>query len=197
MKITSAEFIKGVVLGKEFWDKDKPQFVFYGRSNAGKSSSINALLGRNTLARPSGTPGKTREINFYDINNSLYFVDLPGYGYAKMSKTEQEKLRQLILWFVDETEVPNRTHVVVMDAKIGMTDLDREMLEILESSQSGKIIGLLNKTDKLNQKELSASLKKAGNEVPPFVRLIPFSAITKKGVDAFWEIVEENKEIEN
>ncbi len=189
MDIKSAEFVKGVIIGKEFWDKNKPQFVFYGRSNSGKSSSINAILNRNSLARPSGTPGKTREINFYDINNEFYFVDLPGYGYAKMSKVEQEKLRQLILWFVDETEVASRTHVVVMDSKIGMTNLDREMLEILESSHSGKVIGLLNKVDRLNQKELSASLKKAKEEIPPFVELIPFSAVKKTGVDKFWEII--------
>jgi GTP-binding protein len=191
MKINSAEFVKGVVEGDEFWDANKPQFVFYGRSNTGKSSSINAILGRNSLARPSGTPGKTREVNFFDINESFYFVDLPGYGYARISKVEQEKLRQLILWFIGETNCAKRIHTIVLDAKVGLTDLDREMLQILEDEGQKHVIVLLNKTDKMNQKELSAAVKKANADVPPFAQMIPFSATKKKGVDKFWELVED------
>ncbi|MFT5360130.1 MAG: GTP-binding protein, partial [Candidatus Paceibacteria bacterium] len=139
MKINSAEFVKGVVEGDEFWDANKPQFVFYGRSNTGKSSSINAILGRNALARPSGTPGKTREVNFFDINESFYFVDLPGYGYARISKVEQEKLRNLILWFIGETNAAKRIHTIVLDAKVGLTELDKEMLNILKEEDQEHI----------------------------------------------------------
>jgi GTP-binding protein len=191
MKIKSAEFVKGVVEGKDFWEKDIPQVIFYGRSNAGKSSSLNAILGRNSLARPSGTPGKTREANFFNINESFYFVDLPGYGYARMSKLDQEKLRELILWFIGETEANKRIHVIVMDAKVGPTDLDKDMLDILNQERQEHVIVLLNKIDKLNQKELSAALKNAEVNLPEFVKLIPFSAEKKKGVDKFWSIVEE------
>jgi GTP-binding protein len=191
MKIKSAEFVKGVVEGKDFWEKDVPQVIFYGRSNAGKSSSLNAILGRNSLARPSGTPGKTREANFFNINESFYFVDLPGYGYARMSKVDQEKLRELILWFIGETEADTRIHVIVMDAKVGPTDLDKDMLDILNQERQEHVIVLLNKIDKLNQKELSAALKNAEVNLPEFVKLIPFSAEKKKGVDKFWSIVEE------
>jgi GTP-binding protein len=191
MKIKSAEFVKGVVEGKDFWEKDMPQVIFYGRSNAGKSSSLNAILGRNSLARPSGPPGKTREANFFNINESFYFVDLPGYGYARMSKVDQEKLRELILWFIGETEADTRIHVIVMDAKVGPTDLDKDMLDILNQERQEHVIVLLNKIDKLNQKELSAALKNAEVNLPEFVKLIPFSAEKKKGVDKFWSIVEE------
>ncbi len=190
MEIKSAEFVKGVVEGNDFWDANKTQFAFYGRSNSGKSSSINALLNRGSIARPSGTPGKTREVNFFDINNSFYFVDLPGYGYAKMSKTAQEDLRQLILWFVGETNAANRIHTIVLDAKVGLTEIDKEMLRILHTEEQENIFILLNKIDKLNQKELSAALKKAEADIPPFAKMIPFSAIKKKGVDKFWELTE-------
>jgi GTP-binding protein len=191
MEIKSAEFIKGVVTGNDFWDTQMPQIVFYGRSNTGKSSSINAVLNRNSLARPSGTPGKTREANFFEINNSFYVVDLPGYGYAKISKTEQEKLRHLILWFVGETKALKRIHVIVLDAKVGLTDLDKDMLDILNEERQEHVIALMNKTDKLNQKELSAAKKKIEESLPPFVTLIPFSATKKKGVEKFWKKAEE------
>jgi GTP-binding protein len=191
MKINSAEFVKGVVEGDEFWDANKPQFVFYGRSNTGKSSSINAILGRNALARPSGTPGKTREVNFFDINESFYFVDLPGYGYARISKVEQEKLRNLILWFIGETNAAKRIHTIVLDAKVGLTELDKEMLNILKEEDQEHIFILLNKTDKMNQKELSAALRKAQADVPDFATLIPFSATKKTGVEKFWELTKD------
>jgi GTP-binding protein len=191
MNITSAKFVKGVVQGDEFWSKDKTQFAFYGRSNAGKSSSINALLGRNSLAHPSSTPGKTREINFYDINEEFYFVDLPGYGYAKMSKAARETLRHLILWFVTETHVKKRIHVIVIDAKVGLTDFDREMVSVLRQENQEHIFILLNKIDKMNQKDTATALKKAQADTPPGVTMIPFSAVKKKGVAKFWETVQE------
>jgi GTP-binding protein len=191
MEIKSAEFIKGVVEGDDFWEQSVPQIIFYGRSNAGKSSSINAVLKRNSLARPSGTPGKTREANFYHINNSFYVVDLPGYGYAKISKTDQEKLRELILWFIGEVKADVRIHVIVMDAKVGPTELDQDMFDILNQERQEHVIVLLNKIDKLNQKEQFAAIKKAEEELPAFVHLIPFSAAKKKGVQKFWEVVED------
>lgn len=187
MEIKKVEFVKGVVQGDEFWQEEKPQIAFYGRSNVGKSSVINALLNKGAVARPSGTPGKTREINFFDINNSLFFVDLPGYGYAKMSKQQQEGLRRLILWFVGETEASARIHVMILDAKVGLTELDIEMLQILKEERASQILVILNKVDKLNQKELSLSIKKTRENVPPFIPLIPFSAQKKQGVDAVWQ----------
>jgi GTP-binding protein len=96
MEIKTAEFIKGMRGTDEFLESDILQIAFYGRSNAGKSSSINALLGRNNLVKSSSTPGKTKELNLFEINETFFIVDLPGYGYAKISQTEREKLRKLI-----------------------------------------------------------------------------------------------------
>jgi GTP-binding protein len=90
-------FRKGIRGTDEILEEDKKQIAFYGRSNVGKSSSINTILGRKDLVKSSATPGKTKEINFFEIDEKLLFVDLPGYGYAKISKTEREKLRKMIL----------------------------------------------------------------------------------------------------
>ena len=96
MKINTAQFIKGIRGTDEALEDDILQIAFFGRSNAGKSSSINALLGRNTLVKSSATPGKTKEINLFEVNETFHVVDLPGYGYAKISQTERDSLRKLI-----------------------------------------------------------------------------------------------------
>jgi GTP-binding protein EngB required for normal cell division len=96
LKINTARFVKGIKGTDEFLENDILQIAFFGRSNAGKSSTINALLGRNTLVKSSSTPGKTKEINLFEVNDTFHIVDLPGYGYAKISQTERESLRKLI-----------------------------------------------------------------------------------------------------
>src|SRR5579864_4839283 len=100
MNITSAKFVKGVVVDDEVLNDGVPQIAFIGRSNVGKSSVINSLANQNGLAKTSSFPGRTQQINIYLVNKSFYLVDLPGYGYAKASKAEQEKLQQLIYWYL-------------------------------------------------------------------------------------------------
>jgi GTP-binding protein len=190
MLIKKAEFIWGVVKDNQPWPVTVPQIAFYGRSNAGKSSSINAIVNRKSLAKSSSAPGKTRQINFFNINDNLYFVDLPGYGYAKMSKIEKDKLQDLIFWFMCDTHVNTRIHVVIVDAKLGIQELDREIIELLYRSQEPIII-LLNKTDKLKQGEIAKSLSRTRLEVGPSAHVIPFSARTKKGVIEFWKVLNE------
>ena len=97
MEIKSAKFIKGVKGSNEILERDFLHLAFYGRSNVGKSSCINALLGRKDLVKSSSKPGKTKELNFFEVNSDFFVVDLPGYGYAKLSPKEREKLRKLIL----------------------------------------------------------------------------------------------------
>ena len=97
MNFNNIKFRKGIRGTDEINFENKKQIAFYGRSNVGKSSSINTLLGRNSLVKSSATPGKTKEINYFEIDEKMFFVDLPGYGYAKISKVEREKLRKLIL----------------------------------------------------------------------------------------------------
>jgi GTP-binding protein len=135
-------------------------------------------------------PGKTTEINLFSVNDdSLYFLDLPGYGFARGSVEQKVVLQELIHWFIKKTKVKNRTHVMVLDAKVGLTEVDKTTLDFLYDTNE-KIIILLNKVDKLNQKEYSKSFAKIQKEVTDAVTLIPFSAKTKKGVDEFWKAVE-------
>jgi len=198
MKISNTSFVIGIVRGNEYWESYIPQIALYGRSNAGKSSSINALLGNGSLARISAVPGKTTEINLFSINSeSLYFLDLPGYGFARGSLEQKAILQELILWFIKDTKVKNRIHVMVLDAKIGLTEVDKSFLDFLYKTNE-KIIILFNKIDKLNQKEYSKSFMKTQKELMEKegtydITLIPFSAKTKKGVDEFWKAVEGEK----
>ncbi len=190
MKIKKAAFVTGIVKGNQHWDPSIPQVAFYGRSNVGKSSSINTLLGNGSLAKTSGMPGKTTEVNLFNVNDNLYFLDLPGYGYARGSVQQKDKLQELILWLIADTQVENRTHVMVLDSKVGLTDLDKTILDFLYRTNE-KIIILLNKVDKLNQKEYSKVFRDTQKEVAGVVTLMPFSAKTKKGINEFWKVIED------
>jgi GTP-binding protein len=185
MEIKSAQFITSVVRGNNFFSPNIMQVAFYGRSNVGKSSSINASVSRKGLAKSSGTPGKTREANFFEINEQFYIVDLPGYGYAKLSKDGRRELQELIDWYMG-TPVIQRHHVIVLDAKVGLTDHDRKMLAKIRSRKESAII-LLNKMDKLNQKKTSAVIRETTAEAGANTLVIPFSAVKRKGVDQFWK----------
>lgn len=159
MSIKTAEFVKGVVIGDDrILEESKLQVAFIGRSNVGKSSVINSLVGRKNLVKSSGTPGKTREINFFLINEKIYLVDLPGYGYAKASFSQREKIRQLILWYLASVKIKNRMIVLIIDAKVGPTKLDLEMIDIL-NRHDHKFIIVANKADKLKKSEKSKKMK--------------------------------------
>ncbi len=186
MKINKAEFIKGIRGTDEILEKDILQIAFYGRSNVGKSSSINAVLGRNSLVKSSGTPGKTKEINIFEVNETFHVVDLPGYGYAKISETEREKLRKLIKWYIFDCPVKNRINILVLDGKVGLTEMDNEILDAFKELGE-KVFILMNKTDKLKQKDLSKNYKKLKNLVDSRADIIIFSASRKNGVSEFWK----------
>jgi len=158
MKIKSAEFIKGIIGTDDIIHDGIPQVAFVGRSNVGKSSLINSLINRKNLVKSSSTPGKTQQINFFLINNDVYFVDLPGYGFAKLSEKKREKLRKLILWYLSDSGVKPCKVVFIIDAKVGPTDFDMEMLGFL-AEHVHKVIILANKADKLNMNELAKQSK--------------------------------------
>jgi len=189
MKITSIKFISGYIQDDEQdWNPELPQVIFYGRSNVGKSSTINALLNNKKVAKSSGTPGKTKEINLFLINENLYFFDMPGYGFAKVSKSARHKLHLLIKWFTFGVIARERLHVFILDIRVGITDLDREIIQPLIREKASIII-LLNKSDKTNQKDTSKALRDAMAEIPQHIPVMPFSAEKKKGVDKFWKLV--------
>ena len=179
MKITSAEFKKGIRGTDSILSEPKLQVAFIGRSNVGKSSLMNCLLNRTDLVKSGKMPGKTLELNFFLVNNKFYFVDLPGYGYAKMPGEVREQLARMIQWYLFDTEVSNRKVVLIFDAKAGPSEMDMEMLRMLRENGLETIV-VINKIDLLNQKERHAQVKKI--EMETFgAELILCSTKTKEG----------------
>jgi GTP-binding protein len=175
-----ARFMRGIKGSDSIMETPFPQIAFVGRSNVGKSSTLNALLGVSGLARTSQTPGKTQEINFFMVNGSMFFVDLPGYGYAKMPEKEAADIRKHILWYLTGGEAHPKYLVLILDSRHPPSDHDKELL-LVARDEGHPLLVLLNKIDTLNQKERSESLR-LYKEVLLDIPFIPFSAKTKEGV---------------
>ena len=158
--IKDVSFIKGVVSEEAILYDGIPQVAFIGRSNVGKSTLMNVLMERKGMVKTGRTPGKTKEINFFLIQwkdegevREVYFVDLPGYGYARVSKGMREKLQERISWYLTHPVSDLSLVVLIIDARRGLGEEDREILETLR--ERGKEVFLvINKIDKLNQREL-------------------------------------------
>ncbi len=180
MNITSAQFIKGVTDGQEVEDLAFPQVAFIGRSNVGKSSTINALTKVRGLAKTSSFPGRTRQINVFLINNKFYLIDLPGYGYAKVSKVERAKIEEVINSYLFNPAIPQRKVVLIIDAYVGPTDSDLEMLDALLEHKKDVII-LANKIDKVKKSHQKATIDTI-RETLHGQRVIPFSSKEKTGI---------------
>lgn len=180
MNVKSAVFVKGIVGLDDALERDIPQIAFIGRSNVGKSSLINALTHQKDLARTSSFPGRTTEINLFLINKKIYFVDLPGYGYAKASQKARERLEALIQWYLFESPYQQKKVVHIIDSYVGMTESDIQVFSRL--AQHGKdIIILANKIDKIKESARAARLQKLQDTVGPY-RIIPCSAKKNIGV---------------
>jgi GTP-binding protein len=180
MKIKSAEFIKGVVGEDEILQDEIPQIAFIGRSNVGKSSVINSLVNRKDLAKSSAKPGKTKEINIFLINRAFYLIDLPGYGFAKASLEDRENLRKLIYWYLFYSTIEQKKVVLIIDAKVGVTEYDAEILRRLEDREQN-IIVIANKIDKLKNSEYKKSLAAIQEKVGKH-KVIPYSSEKKIGI---------------
>ena len=167
-----------------------PQIAFSGRSNVGKSSLINCLLGRKSLARVSGTPGKTVTINFYDVDKKLFLVDLPGYGYARRSGEKRQVFSSLTDSYFTANPLGDRLRLVVqlVDSRGGPTDDDTMMMQWLLDNGIPFIVAL-TKTDKLKPRELAEILDNLQHEFfrDVSVEVIQFSSVTREGKDALWE----------
>jgi GTP-binding protein len=159
-----------------------PEIILCGRSNVGKSSFINSLFNRRDLAKTSSTPGKTRSINYYLIDDKFYFVDLPGYGYAKTSLKERESWGKLLSKYIKTSKnIKLAFHFV--DSRHGPTDLDLQLYELLMFSKIPYTL-ILNKIDKLTQSELSYSKKRIIEYFPELIlgdNLFLYSSATKRG----------------
>ena len=171
------QFVKSVVSLDGLPKDRKPHIAFAGRSNVGKSSLINHLANQKGLARSSKTPGRTQMINLFDAG-AYYLADLPGYGYAKTSKGKRKIFAELIrdyLWDVPEVALV----IVIVDARIGATELDQEMIEHLKGSEIPFII-VANKVDKLSTSQARVAIKTLEEQYPSAV-IIPHSAVKKIG----------------
>lgn len=187
MNIKSATFVRSVVDDASMVEDTLPQIAFIGRSNVGKSSLINTLTGIKGLARSSNTPGRTQELNFFLINKSCYFVDLPGYGYATGSHAHRDMLGDRIRWYFAHKTINQPKVVLIIDAKVGPTRDDQEMCAYLMETKKD-IILVANKIDKLKKNEVAKSLANITKILGPHT-LIPFSAEKKIGVGVLTEAI--------
>ena len=189
MKILSAKYLTSVVDEKNLLDDDLVEFAFVGRSNVGKSSLINSLTGRKNLAKTSSTPGLTKMINYFLINNKFKFVDLPGYGYAKTGQHHIANWAGLMEKYLLNSSLL-RTVFVLIDCRHTPTELDKMMIEFLNHYQIPYII-IATKVDKLAKSKIPQSLSKIAKTLNIRREIIlPFSSITLYGKDKILEYVE-------
>jgi GTP-binding protein len=184
MKITSAEFVKSA-FNETHWTTDGlPEIAFLGRSNVGKSSLLNSLLQRKGLARTSNTPGRTQSVNYFLVNERFYFVDLPGYGYAKVSKAMRADWGKMAESYLGERQ-ELALSIQLVDARHEPTPLDKQLHEWLLFHGKNHLI-VATKADKLSSIKLNKSLRTIENALPQSP-ILAYSSVTGKGKDALWE----------
>lgn len=169
----------------------RPEVAFAGKSNVGKSSLINGLLNRKALARTSSQPGKTQTINFYNVNESIYLVDLPGYGYAKVSQSEKQKWGKMIENYL-HTSKGLKAVFLLIDIRHEPSANDKMMYDWIVHNGYEPII-IATKLDKLKRSQIPKSIKmiKEGLKLRPGSIILPFSAVTKQGRDEIWAQIDE------
>jgi len=178
----TAKFIKGVVAPDPILDSNYPQIAFIGRSNVGKSSTINSLVKEKGLAKTSSMPGRTQQVNIFLLNDSIYLADLPGYGFAKASKADQSWIFKLINWYLFNSGYDQKKIVMIIDAKIGPTRDDMDMLEALEAHEKN-IVVVANKVDKIKKSEYKKQMEKVQEMIGLHI-VIPYSAEKGIGTEA-------------
>ncbi|MDK2809837.1 MAG: GTP-binding protein [Petroclostridium sp.] len=184
--------LKISAVSAEQYPKDnKPEIAFAGRSNVGKSSLINRLVNRKSLARVSSKPGKTSTINFYDIENKIYFVDLPGYGFAKVSKSEKQKWAKMIEEYLNTREQLLQV-ILLVDSRHSPTEDDIMMLNWIRQFNDNAVV-VATKWDKLSSKERQENLEKIKStlQLTEEDKIIPFSAQSGEGKEGLWEIIDD------
>lgn len=171
-------------------DNAHPEIAFSGKSNVGKSSLINALMNRKSYARISATPGKTQTINYYNINDELYLVDLPGYGYAKVSEKEKIKWGQLVERYLHSSKQLKAVFLLI-DIRHEPSANDKMMYDWIVGQGYEPII-IATKLDKIKRSQIEKHIKmlRTGLKLLPGTKVIPFSSMTKQGRGEIWELVE-------
>ena len=171
-------------------ENDKPEIAFAGKSNVGKSSLINALMNRKSYARISATPGKTQTINFYNINDVMYLVDLPGYGYAKVSEKEKEQWGRLIERYL-HSSARLKAVFLLIDIRHESWGNDKMMYRWIVDQGYEPVI-IATKLDKIKRSQIQKHIKmiREGLSLVPGTKVIPFSSSTKQGREEIWELIE-------
>ena len=190
MKIKNVELSIVCGITSKLPETDRVEVAFAGKSNVGKSSLINALMNRKALARTSATPGKTQTINFYNVNDEMYLVDLPGYGYAKVSESEKVKWGQLIERYLN-TSKQLKAVFLLIDIRHEPSANDKMMYDWIIAQGYNPII-IATKLDKLKRSQVQKHVKmiKEGLQLVPGTTVIPFSSETKQGREEIWELME-------
>lgn len=172
---------------KQFPEENLPEIAFVGKSNVGKSSLINSLLGRKSLARTSSAPGKTRTINWYEIDQTLYFVDLPGYGYAKVSKAEQQRWGKVIEYYLQH-RTALKTVLLLVDIRHEPSAGDQMMMDWLRYYQVPTIV-VATKSDKIKKSQLEKQKKmlRSALSIQNEADLLTYSSETKIGSEELWK----------
>ena len=190
MRIINAKFIKSASKKEEFIVDELSQIAIVGRSNVGKSSLINLLTNNSKMAKTSSTPGRTRLVNYFNINNQFYLVDLPGYGYHKASKSIANAWDAVMNdYFVDNEKL--KLVFVLLDCRIEPTELDKQMLDYLAEHEIPAVI-ILTKTDKISRSELGLNMAKISKEIR-FNKdlIIATSALKKQGVERVEKLLDD------
>ena len=190
--MTDVQFIKGASRWEHLIEDGLPEVAFIGRSNVGKSSLINMLVGRKALARTSNTPGKTQEFNYYRIDGRLYFVDVPGFGYAKVSKAQRAHWDRFIRRYLSERE-PLRLVIHLIDSRHAPTKLDRGIMEWMKGGRVPYLL-VLTKADKISRNHYQKALKQvreALSELYMEAPVILSSSEKKLGAEEIWQWIQD------
>lgn len=189
IKSVNLEIVCGIT--SKLPDTKLPEVAFAGKSNVGKSSLINGLMNRKSYARTSAQPGKTQTINYYNINDELYFVDLPGYGYAKVSKDVSVKWGKMIEDYLHQSK-QLRLVFLLIDIRHDPSENDKIMYKWIVDHGFNPVI-IATKVDKLKRSQVAKHVKmiKNGLDVVEGTPIIPYSALTKQGRDEIWELMEQ------
>ena len=191
LNVHKAEFVRSAADPKDFPRDPLPQIAFAGRSNVGKSSVINRLLNRKNFARVGAAPGKTTHINYFRIDEKLYLVDLPGYGYAKVSKAEKDRWAKLIQSWFDDPELMT-LGILIVDARHKPTENDITMAEYFQNSQKPWAV-VANKLDMLKKSEIEPNMALIRDtlKLSENVKVIPFSAEKGTGRETLLGLLED------
>jgi len=191
VRVSSVQFVLSALNPEQYPKDRRPEIAFVGRSNVGKSSLLNTLLGRKGMAKTSSTPGKTQTLNFFDVNEKIYFVDLPGYGFAKVPKALKDEWNRVMFDYLANRE-SLRMVAALVDARHKPSPLDMEMLHLLEEAEVPTLV-VATKIDKLKRAQRHKSLKTIHETLglPAETQVLPFSSETREGLKELWQVIDD------